>query len=446
VKRKLRVAILGGGMFFEDVIGQSFVDFCRGGFAGALTSIGMSHWAPQVADIKIEVVACGSRSPKKKTAEKVAAFFHKQLPESKVRPYYGQDVHQQILEKEKPDVLFVATPDHLHSRAILLALEFNTHVITEKPMCLKTKEADAIMRKAEEKNLVVAVDMHKRYDPAVRDLLSSCLAKYEKVYRIRAVLEEPLQVATEVFQWVEHSNPFAYVGSHWLDAVAYYLKVFPRSLFATGEKNLLVNWDKYVQVVARRQGKALSSFSRQQPIHCWDSLNVNITYDNGMRGDFNNAWINPPEFEGAVNQEIEVYGILGRGMVDQQDRGYREAVLGDGSRTRNPFFAGRIKNTGGYLEIFGYGKASIVAGLLAICRVKFFGEKVSALAGSYPDAASQRSVTMAIEAAGIVAEKNFQYFASCGKTPVTAAFTESSITIIDPFSQPVEQIVYSREE
>ncbi|MCM8769701.1 MAG: Gfo/Idh/MocA family oxidoreductase [Candidatus Omnitrophica bacterium] len=444
MQKKLRVAILGGGMFFEDVIGQSFVDFCRGGLAGALSSIGMSHWAPKVADIKVEVVAVGTRNPEKGTAGKVANFFKNELPGCPITPYYGQQVYLEILEKEEPDVLFVAMPDHLHTQAILAALDKSVHVITEKPLCLKTVEADTIIEKAREKGLVVAVDLHKRYDPAVRDLMSSCLTKYEKIYRIRAVLEEPLAVSTEVFEWVEHSNPFAYVGSHWLDVVAYYLGVFPRSLFATGEKNLLVNWDKYVKEVARRLKRPLSSFPKQEALNAWDSLNVNITYDNGLRGDFNNAWINPPEFEGAVNQEIEVYGILGRGMVDQQDRGYREAVMGDGSRTRNPFFAGRIKNIQGYREVFGYGKASIVAGLLAISRVKFFQEDQESLAGSYPEAASQRSVTMAIEAATVVAEKNYQYLMTSGKTPVTAAFSEDSITIIDPYSQQREQVIYHR--
>src|SRR5580658_2508476 len=67
-------------------------------------------------------------------------------------------------------------------------------------------------------------------------------------------------------------------------------------------------------------------------------VDVAVTYDDGMRGDYNNNWINPAEFEGAVNQEIEVYGIYGRGFVDQQDRGYRETIIGDGTRTRNPSF------------------------------------------------------------------------------------------------------------
>ena len=103
--------------------------------------------------------------------------------------------------------------------------------------------------------------------------------------------------------------------------------------------------------MARRRGVEPSSFKRQEPIRTWDSVDVAVTYDNGMRGDYNNNWINPAEFEGAVNQEIELYGIYGRGIVDQQERGYREAIIGDGSRTRNPSFGGRIHHHGGNLEI-----------------------------------------------------------------------------------------------
>ena len=35
--RSLSVAVLGGGMFFDDIIGQSFKDLIRGGIAGSLT-------------------------------------------------------------------------------------------------------------------------------------------------------------------------------------------------------------------------------------------------------------------------------------------------------------------------------------------------------------------------------------------------------------------------
>ena len=436
------IAVVGGGMFFDEIIGQALKDFARGGIAGALGSIAMSHVAPTVADIPIRLVAVGTRSEKTGTAGRIAAEFNREFPDTNTTAHYGEEVWNDILDTARPDVLIVATPDHLHAPAILTALERGVHVIAEKPLCLRAAEADRIIVEAEARGLIVAVDMHKRYDPFVRELMTHSIRRYGDIVRIRAVLEEPLEVSTEVFAWAEQSDPFTYVGCHWLDVVSFYTGAFPRALYATGERKLLEHWDEAQKEIAARTGRA--EFKRTGPIHAWDSMNVNITYENGMRGDFNNAWINPADFEGAVNQEIEVIGTLGRGMVDQQDRGFREAVTGDGSRTRNPAFGARMDVPGGGTELFGYGKASLAAGLLAALRVLRLGEDAADLSGTYPDARSQRPVTMIIEAARAVVERNFEHIEQRGVAPVTAAFTPDSIRIIDPFGEPVEQEIYRR--
>lgn len=446
--KSLKVAVIGGGMFFEDIIGQSLKDFARSGFAGALTSIAQSAWAPKVADIAVQTVAIGTHSAKRGTAGKLVEWWKTDMPEATApKACYGEKVWEQIVGEYKPDILFVATPDHLHYDPIVYALQHGIHVITEKPMCLKTAEADKIIALAAAKGLIVAVDMHKRYDPFVRELMTNSVPKYDTIYRVRAVLEEPLEASSEIFAWAEHSNPFAYVGCHWLDVVGHYLNVLPQAVYATGEKNLLINWDKYVKIIAQRQGKPLSKFARHEPIKTWDSMNVNVTYTNGMRGDFNNAWINPYEFEGNVNQDIEVQGILGRGFVDQQERGFREAICGVGSKTRNPTFGGRIRGTSSPsapVEVFGYGKASIIAGMLAISRAKFFGEDPATLAGSYPEAASQRSITMIIDAATTVAERNYTYSQQCKGAPVSARLDDNSITLLDPYKPQAEETLYRR--
>jgi predicted dehydrogenase len=430
--RTISVAIVGGGMFFDEIIGQSFKDFMRGGISGALTSIGMSHLAPAVADVAIRVCAVGTRSEKSATAGHIADWFREEFPDDPVEACYGDAVWSDIIARHKPDVLFVATPDHVHAQPILDALEAGCDVITEKPLCLTTAEADQIIAKARETGRIVSVDMHKRYDPFVREMMSKATEQYGTINRIRAVLEEPLEVSTDIFAWAEQSNPFAYVGCHWLDVVHHYLNVKPVAVFATGQKNLLMNWDEHHQEVARRRGVDPSTFKRQHAIKTWDSVDVAVTYDNGMRGDYNNNWINPAEFEGAVNQEIELYGIYGRGIVDQQERGYREAIIGDGSRTRNPSFGGRIHHHGGNLEIFGYGKASIAAGLLAIIRRRLLGESLEELDETYPTATSQRDIVQVIEAASVVAEKNYECLLAGRGTPVTALLSESEIQILEP--------------
>ncbi|MCC6579472.1 MAG: Gfo/Idh/MocA family oxidoreductase [Phycisphaeraceae bacterium] len=429
----LRVAVIGGGMFFEDVIGQSLKDFMRGGIAPGLSSIGMSHLAPAVAQVRIELVAIGTHSPATGTADKLLEWFRQDIPDLSAKAMYGETVWRDILSQLKPDVLIVATPDHLHTEPILDALDAGCDVVTEKPLCLTTAEVDRIVAAGRRRQRVVAVDLHKRYDPFVRDMMSRARQKYGSINRVRAVLEEPLEVSTSTFAWAEKSNPFAYVGCHWLDVVHHYLHVRPVAVFATGQKNLLAHWDEHHVEIARRKGIDPATFKRRHAIHTWDSLDVAVTYHDGMRGDYNNNWINPAEFEGAVNQEIEVYGIYGRGFVDQQDRGYRETVTGDGTRTRNPTFGGRIHHPGGHLEIFGYGKASLVAGLLAAIRRRILGETVESLEETYPSAASQRDVVRVIEAAGLVAQHNMEAFLAGKGTPCSALLPEhGGVELITP--------------
>ncbi|MCH2212961.1 MAG: Gfo/Idh/MocA family oxidoreductase [Fuerstiella sp.] len=430
--RSLNVAIIGGGMFFDEIIGQSFTDFMRGGISGALTSIGMSHLAADVADVQIRVSAVGTRSKETGTADRIVKRFAEEFPETRIDACYGNSVWKEILDSHRPDVLFVATPDHVHTQPILDALQAGCDVITEKPLCLTLAETDQIITQAKQAQRIVAVDMHKRFDPFVREMMANARHKYGTINRVRAVLEEPLEVSTEIFAWAENSNPFAYVGCHWLDVVHHYLKVKPQTVFATGQKQLLQGWDEHHLEVARRRGTDPSGFRRRHKIHTWDSVDVAVTYDDGMRGDYNNNWINPAEFEGAVNQEIELYGIYGRGIVDQQDRGYREAVIGDGSRTRNPSFGGRMHHTGAHPELFGYGKASIASGLLAIIRRRLLGESPESLVETYPTAASQRDVVQVIEAATVVAEKNEQHFLDGRGTPATAILSDSGIQYIEP--------------
>ena len=73
------------------------------------------------------------------------------------------------------------------------------------------------------------------------------------------------------------------------------------------------------------------------------------------------------------------------------------------------------------------------------------GASISDVEGTYPDAKSQRPVTMVIEAARSVAARNYEHFQSRGAAPVTAALTPDSIRLIDPFGDPIEHPIYCRE-
>ncbi len=67
------------------------------------------------------------------------------------------------------DIAIVATPPVLHAEIGLELLRAGKHVVVEKPMCLKTADADLMMQTAAEHNRVLTVHQSRRWD---RDFLA----------------------------------------------------------------------------------------------------------------------------------------------------------------------------------------------------------------------------------------------------------------------------------
>jgi predicted dehydrogenase len=304
----------------------------------------------------------------------------------------------------------VATPDHLHTQVIVAALKGGAHVITEKPMCLDIAEADRIIELARKNNRIVGVDMHKRYDPdhlRIRDDIKKRIG--EPLYGT-AYLEEPLEVSTSTFKWVERSDPFSYVGPHWVDLIYHYYKSKPVSLTAVGQKKRLA-----------RDG-----------IHAYDAVQVRVDFENGMSINFHNNWITPPDFEGPVNQGHEIVGADGKVESDQQYRGFRWWNNGGGSRTANNHFTRDVRRPDGSRGYVGYGVDSLTVALAAICRVKFFRATRDSVADLYPTAEEARITVAIVHAARLVRDLNFKYLQQGKGAGVTARFGKDGITIVDP--------------
>lgn len=406
--RTIKIALVGAGMFGGDVHLRAYADLERFGIAGQLARLGLDKYARDLAEVKFELVAVATRS--EASARRAAETFSRSTRHAPCT-YSGETSWFGIL-RDFPDldVLAVATPDHLHTQPILAALEHGTHVITEKPMCLEIAEADQIIERAKAKNKVVAVDMHKRYDPdhlRIRDDIQKRIG--EPLYGT-AYLEEPLEVSTSTFKWVEQSDPFSYVGSHWVDLIWHYYHSKPVSLTAVGQKKRLV-----------RDG-----------INAYDAVQVRVDFANGMSINFHNNWITPADFEGPVNQGHEIVGADGKVESDQQYRGFRWWNNGGGSRTSNNHFTRNVKRPDSSQAYVGYGVDSIIAGLVAICRMKFLNESRDAVAGIYPTAEDARIVVAIVHAARIVRDLNFKYLGQGKGAPVTARFGDDGISIVDP--------------
>lgn len=406
--RKLNIGLVGAGMFGGDVHLRVYAELQRAGISPHLGRLGLDHWARDFSPIQFELSAIATRT--EKSALRAARQF-KSLTGSIPKTFAGSRPWIEMLHTAGGlDVLAVATPDDLHAEVILAGLKAGAHIVAEKPLCLEVKQADEIIAGAKKRNLIVAVDMHKRYDPDhlwIRDELRERIG--EPLYGL-AYLEEPLEVSTRTFKWVQRSDPFTYVGSHWVDLIYNYYHSKPVSLSAVGQKKRLL-----------REG-----------IRAYDAVQVRVDFENGMSINFHNNWITPPEFEGPVNQGHEIVGTEGKIESDQQYRGLRWWNKGGAIRTANTHFTRDVGRPDGSKAYIGYGIDSLIAGLAAICRVKFFGASRASVASLYPTAEEARITVAVLQAARAVRDLNFKYLREGKGAPVTARFGKEGITIVDP--------------
>ena len=75
-----------------------------------------------------------------------------------------------LVKFAKPgDICSVFTPDDTHFDIILAALDRGLHVMATKPMVKTLKEHQLLVEKAREKNVLLQIEVHKRFDPIYND-------------------------------------------------------------------------------------------------------------------------------------------------------------------------------------------------------------------------------------------------------------------------------------
>lgn len=411
--RTLNIGLVGAGMFGGEVHLRTYSQIEQYGIAPWLGRVGLDDKARLLGDVEFKFVALATRTEAtgvKKQDEFSAYGFDFSI-------YHGETPWIDLLDNHPElDILAIATPDHLHTAPVLAALERGVHVITEKPLTLDAFEADKILALAEKNQCLVGVDMHKRYDPdhlRIRDDLQHRLGT--PLYG-RAVLEEPLEVSTEVFKaWTEKSDPFSYVGCHWTDLFIAYYDVKPVSLHAVGQKKKL---------------------KEEYGLDAFDAVQVKVQFDNGMSIDFINNWITPDSFEAPVNQESQLFCTDGFVEADSQYRGFRYHTSKDGTQTANNHFTRDVQREDGSNAYVGYGVDSLVVCIEKVAELKFLDKSLVDLKGTYPDVAEARLSTLIVHAARAVCLRNYQHTQDGKGAPVTAVFNEAGITVFDPYTGP----------
>ncbi len=358
----LDVTIIGGGMITHDQILPSVYHLQRLGAIG-----------------EVAISALKGR-PLKELAE--APDLREAFPRQSFKPIPDferddldtehPDLYKEAIARLKPDnLIIVAVPDPLHYEIIVEALNHNQNVLAVKPLVQKYEQAEEIEKISKSKGLHVGVEYHKRFDRraliAKRDYAAGKFGEF-KIGEARMI--EAWDYRSSNFQnWFtkENSDPFTYVGCHYVDQLYFMTGLRPTQVSVRGV-----------------EGK----FPNGNIGYLW-SLGV-VTFENGGILSVINGLGYPDDGAGPNDQGITLFCEGGeKGALirhNDQLRGVMHSYIegsGPGGTFYNfinPDYFRLIPWECEGLKPVGYGYESIEANIAAVLRLKDIGTPEHALA------------------------------------------------------------------
>jgi predicted dehydrogenase len=190
------------------------------------------------------------------------------------------------------DVVHVASPNYLHFEHAKGALEAGKHVICEKPLAMTAEESELLVKIAEEKKLVNAVNFNLRFYPLIQDAKARIDAGVlgERIYIIQgSYLQDWLLLETD---WNWRLEPeyggelraIADIGSHWMDLVTFITGKKITSVFADFETFLPIR-KKPMKKIDTFGGKMQMDVQyEEKKITTEDYASVLFKFEGGTRG------------------------------------------------------------------------------------------------------------------------------------------------------------------
>jgi predicted dehydrogenase len=118
-----------------------------------------------VSNNNLEFVAACDVDP-----ENIDILFGKIEPDNKDGIARYTDYKQMIEEHPEIELASIATPSGIHAEIALYCIDHGINVIIEKPMAMNIADADEIIRRSEEKGVVVSACHQNRFNVAVQKM------------------------------------------------------------------------------------------------------------------------------------------------------------------------------------------------------------------------------------------------------------------------------------
>lgn len=233
--KTLDVTIIGGGMITYDLLLPAVYHLQRTGFLKEIKICALDS-------TPLKALKNSSEIKDAFPGQDFEAFPSATEPEDKKFP----ELYKEVISGMKPrQIVIVAMPDHLHYPVVMEALKNDQHVLCVKPLVLKYLQAVEIEKTAFEKGLFVGVEYHKRFDR--RSLMARRgyeLKQFGEFVMGEAKLIEPYYYRSSNFQnWFtcDKSDPFVYIGCHYVDLVYFITGLKPVEVSVSGIKGKFPN-------------------------------------------------------------------------------------------------------------------------------------------------------------------------------------------------------------
>jgi len=227
-----------------------------------------------------------------------------------------------LSEVSAGDVVTVFTPDDTHFAIAMDAIERGCHVLVAKPLVKTLDQHRQIAQLAKEKNVLVAMEVHKRWDPIYADARDRIRTLGDFSF-FQSYMSQPKSQLDTFRSWAGNSSDISYyLNAHHVDF----------NFWAVGS---------FARPVAVR-ALAATGMAKSKGIPTEDTITLTVDWINTNSGHkatgiYTSSWV-APRSDVHSQQRFFYMGHQGEVTIDQAHRGYSVATDADGFASANPLF------------------------------------------------------------------------------------------------------------
>jgi len=292
--------------------------------------------------------------------------------------------YREALETMAPgDIVTIFTPDDTHFSIAMDAVKQGCHVLVAKPLVKTVEEHLALSRAAEENGVLVAMEVHKRWDPLYTDARDRIRSLGDFSF-FSSYMSQPKSQLDTFRAWAGKSSDISYyLNAHHIDFNLWVVSGFARPLSV--------------------HASAATGFAQAMDISTEDTITLTVDWENLVSGNratgvYTSSWI-APKSDVHSQQRFFYMGHRGEVSLDQAHRGYTLATDAAGYSSANPLFMKYTPDADGFFAgQSGYGYRGIEDFVEAAAAIRAGEASVESFEGKLATVKGTVLVTAVLEA------------------------------------------------